>query len=142
MKLLLRPAEPSDLAALVAIENESFASPNWNGREFLKYECCVAEFEGKIAGFLVSREVFSGDAHNGAQREILNVAVASAYRRRGIATALISQEVGRSAEVFLEVRESNLAAQELYRKLGFLEVGRRPKYYQSPPETAIVMNMK
>jgi len=142
VKLVLRPATPPDLAALVAIENESFASPNWRGQEFFKYECCVAEFDNKITGFLVSREVFSGDMQHKAQREILNVAVASAYRRRGIATALISQELARMAEIFLEVRESNLAAQELYRKLGFVEIARRPKYYQSPPETAIVMNMK
>jgi ribosomal-protein-alanine N-acetyltransferase len=86
--------------------------------------------------------VFAGDPANPSQREILNVAVAPAFRRQGIATALILHAFRGSGEVFLEVRESNLAAQELYRKLGFLEVGRRYDYYQSPAETAIVMNMK
>jgi ribosomal-protein-alanine N-acetyltransferase len=127
---------------LVAIENQSFTSPNWSDDDFLRYECCVAELDGEIAGFLVSREVFAGSARNGAQREVLNVAVAPSFRRRGIATALITRELARPAEIFLEVRESNMAARELYRKLGFIEIGRRPKYYQSPTETAIVMNMK
>lgn len=142
MKILIRPAELADLPALVAIENESFASPNWHPRDFTKYECFVAEIAGKIAGFLVSRTVDAGDAANLPEREILNVAVAHAFRRRGVATALISREVKRPGQCFLEVRESNLAAQMLYRKLGFVEVGRRPNYYSSPSETAIVMNMK
>jgi ribosomal-protein-alanine N-acetyltransferase len=142
VSLVLRPAQPSDLPGLVAIENQCFTSPNWSDDDFLRYECCVAEVDGEIAGFLVSRELFAGNAHDGPQREILNVAVAPSFRRRGIATALIINELARPAEIFLEVRESNVAAQDLYRKLGFVEIGRRPKYYQSPTETAIVMNMK
>jgi ribosomal-protein-alanine N-acetyltransferase len=130
------------MAALIDIEKESFSSPNWKVGDFLKYDCSILESDGRIAGFLVSREVFAGDAASSAQREILNVAVAPPFRRLGLATALISMELKRPAEVFLEVRQSNVAAQELYRKLGFVEVGRRPKYYQSPTETAIVMNMK
>ncbi len=43
---------------------------------------------------------------------------------------------------FLEVRESNTAAQALYRKLGFVEIGRRSKYYDDPEETAIVMQLR
>lgn len=142
MKIAIRPAELADIPVLVAIENESFTSPNWRPHDFTKYECYVAEIGRKIAGFLVSRSVFAGDAANPPEREILNVAVAHIYRRRGVATALISQELKRGGECFLEVRESNVAAQKLYRKLGFVEVGRRANYYSSPGETAIVMNMK
>lgn len=136
MNLIIRPATSSDIADLVAIENECFTSPNWQADDFLKQECRVAELNGRIVGFIVSREVFPGE------REILNVAVAAASRRQGVATALIQEELSWSREFFLEVRESNLVAQELYRKLGFVEIGRRPKYYQSPDESAIVMNMK
>lgn len=142
MTFVIRPVELSDVPALVEIENQSFGTPNWKARDFVKYDCWVAQTDKEIAGFIVSRQVFAGDTSSPAQREILNVAVASPFRRRGVATALISKELERSGEVFLEVRESNWPARELYRKLGFREVGQRPKYYQSPFETAIVMKMK
>jgi ribosomal-protein-alanine N-acetyltransferase len=138
----IRSAESSDLDALVSLENQCFRSPNWVAADFLKYQCRVAEKAGEIIGFIVWREVFTGDPANPAERDILNVAVAPDFRRQGIATALISHVLTPPGEVFLEVRESNLAAQELYRKLGFCEVGRRYGYYQSPDETAIVMQMK
>jgi ribosomal-protein-alanine N-acetyltransferase len=41
--------------------------------------------------------------------------------------------------VFLEVRPSNITAVELYEKLGFREIGRRPKYYTDSKEDALVM---
>ena len=138
----IRKAKASDAEVLLDIEDRSFTAPNWKRADFFKYDCIVAESNGRIAGFLVSRQVFAGDAANPAQREILNLAVAPEFRRMGIATALISKVLSRGAELFLEVRESNVAAQRLYRKLGFLEVARRPKYYHHPDETAIVMNMK
>jgi len=138
----IRRAKASDVDVLLEIEDRSFIAPNWTRSDFLKYDCIVAESNGEIAGFLVSREVFGGDAANPSQLEILNLAVAPEFRRLGIATALISKVLSRGAELFLEVRESNQPAQRLYRKLGFLEVARRPKYYHNPDETAIVMNMK
>jgi ribosomal-protein-alanine N-acetyltransferase len=138
----IREAVPADLDALVAIEDQAFVGPNWRRDDFLKYECLVAEAEGRIAGFLVSREVFAGDPLNPAQREILNIAVANEFRRQGLATSLIQKIVRTGEELFLEVRESNMPARRLYRKLGFVELGTRPKYYQNPVETAIVMNMK
>ena len=76
------------------------------------------------------------------EREILNLAVAPNYRRSRVATALLKHELSREATHFLEVRESNVAAVALYRKCGFVEVGRRAGYYEFPTETAIVMSMK
>jgi ribosomal-protein-alanine N-acetyltransferase len=102
----------------------------------------VAEVEGQIAGFLVSRQNFAGDEFSLPEREILNLAVAPVFRRMGIGSALLSEELRTAADFFLEVRESNLAAQELYRRFGFTEVGRRADYYRFPIESAIVMKMK
>ena len=133
---VIRTAEPADLAALIEIEHESFTDLPWAPETFLQYDCVVAELDGKVAGFLVSRETFP------PEREILNVAVAKPFRRLGIATALLRHELNRKASFFLEVRESNAVAQTLYRKFGFVEVGIRPDYYQHPSERAIVMNMK
>jgi ribosomal protein S18 acetylase RimI-like enzyme len=91
----------------------------------------------RVLGFVVSRQTGSGE------REILNLGVARECRRRGIATELLQNEfrIWRGA-FFLEVRESNLAAQNLYKGLGFVEIGRRPQYYDRPPETAIVMRFQ
>ncbi len=71
--------------------------------------------------------------------EVLNLATDAAYRRQGIASALLHSV--EAEEVFLEVRESNEAARKLYEKLGFLPVGTRPEYYDDPVETAIVMRL-
>ncbi len=74
-----------------------------------------------------------------------NIAVAKAFRRRGLAEQLISASwhYFPSAQTqFLEVRESNSAAINLYNKLGFVEVGVRDNYYpcdRKDREDAIIM---
>jgi [ribosomal protein S18]-alanine N-acetyltransferase len=138
----LRPAAKSDLAALLEIERDSFPQPHWSAEDFLKYSCTVAEVWHQLAGFIVVRETFPGDQLSRAEREILNVAIALRFRHRGVATLLLRNELRSGAIYFLEVRESNSAAQALYRKLGFIEIARRKKYYHNPTETAIVMQMK
>ena len=142
MTPVLRKATPEDLPAVLEIEHEAFPRSPWSAEDLAADECTVAEIDGRIVGFLVSRQTFPAAAGARAEREILNVAVRRAYRRMGIATALLDHEFRHRAVYFLEVRASNLAAQLLYRKLGFREVGRRPEYYDAPVETAIVMQMK
>jgi [ribosomal protein S18]-alanine N-acetyltransferase len=135
VSITIRLARPEDVRRLEEIERASFADPSWDGAGFLRYPCMVAEIGGSVAGFLVARNI-------PPEHEILNVAVAPEYRRQGVATTLLRLQLQKEGTHFLEVRESNVAAQKLYRKLGFVEVGRRPKYYQLPTETAIVMRMK
>lgn len=142
MKLALRRATPADLPDLLRIEHECFPSSPWRAEDFTADECTVALVDARVIGFLVSRQTFPAATGVLAEREILNVAVALDFRHRGIATALIENELQQRAVHFLEVRESNVAARALYRKLGFVEVGRRPKYYEFPVETAIVMKVK
>ncbi|MDQ2712589.1 MAG: ribosomal protein S18-alanine N-acetyltransferase [Acidobacteriota bacterium] len=142
MTLKLRPATADDLPALLEIEQNSFASANWLAEDFLKYRCTVAEMHGRVAGFVVIRETYPGGSNELAESEILNLAVAPAFRRLGIATALLRSTLLHSLIYFLEVRESNVPAQALYLKLGFKEIGRRKAYYQHPVETAIVMQMR
>jgi ribosomal-protein-alanine N-acetyltransferase len=55
---------------------------------------------------------------------------------------LLDRLFEREGIYFLEVRESNRPAQELYSRFGFQAVGKRPKYYRRPMESAIVMKMK
>jgi len=136
----IRPAVELDLPALDEIERKSFAD-HWVAKSFLEYSCIVAEIGEEIAGFLVSREIFAGSRDAPPEREILNLAVATQFRRRGIAGLLLGHELSRQAIFYLEVRESNTAARALYGKFGFREINRRTGYYRHPPETAIVMKM-
>ncbi len=142
MNVSLRPATEADTPALIAIERHSFAKPHWSARDFLKYDCTLAECEGEIAGFIVVRRIFPGEVDSRPEREILNIATAPEFRRQGIASILLRSELRSGSIYFLEVRESNIAAQALYRNLGFTEVGRRKHYYAHPTETAIVMQVK
>lgn len=142
MNLLIRRATRADLPALLAIEQECFPHSSWKAEDLIASECLAAAIEGQLAGFLVSKQVFAGNAEALPEREILNLAVRPCFRRLGIASALLRQELSRKAIFFLEVRESNVAAQTLYNRFGFGEVARRPEYYHSPVESAIVMRMK
>jgi ribosomal-protein-alanine N-acetyltransferase len=142
VKPVLRKARRSDIPALLAIEHASFNDDNWRADDFAEEECVVAEVDGAVVGFLVSRETYPGDGKDPPEREIINLAVAPAFRRMGIGKLLLKRELKHRAVLFLEVRESNLAAQKLYSSFGFQEVGRRPKFYANPAETAIVMRMK
>jgi ribosomal-protein-alanine N-acetyltransferase len=92
----------------------------------------LAERSGQPCGFLVSRDV-------AGESEVLNLATDAAYRRQGIATALLHSL--EADDIFLEVRESNSVARKLYEKLGFVAVGTRPEYYDDPVETAVVMRL-
>lgn len=76
--------------------------------------------------------------------DIGNVAVAPAYRRQGVADALLEALCARAvalnlAFLTLEVRASNAPAIALYRKHGFQTVGQRRNYYQKPDEDALLM---
>lgn len=136
---VLRPAIEADGPALSELEHLAFQTPNWPAATFLRFECTIAEVDGQIAGFLVARQIFAGNASSPPEREILNLAVAPAYRRSGLASQLLQQELCRQAILFLEVRASNFAALSLYQRFGFIEVLRRTDYYDNPPESAIVM---
>ena len=73
---------------------------------------------------------------------LMNVAVHPEHRRRGIATDLIEklfEEAGSGARFTLEVRVSNGAAIEMYRRFGFRSAGRRRRYYHDNGEDALIM---
>jgi ribosomal-protein-alanine N-acetyltransferase len=130
----IRRGGAEDLEAVAAIQQASPGAARWNVADYLDQDFRVAMVGNRIAGFLVARTLAADE------REILNLAVAPEFRGKGVARALLDQafEAFRGS-VFLEVRESNLVAQEFYKSLGFKELSRRKGYYESPPETAIVM---
>jgi ribosomal-protein-alanine N-acetyltransferase len=134
--MTIRAATPDDLEAIAMIQAASPDASQWDPAGYLNYDCLVAIDEECVAGFLVSRQTAPGE------REILNLAVEPAKRRRGIARELLSVELqSASGQWFLEVRESNRAALNLYETLGFENVGQRDSYYTNPAETGIVMKL-
>ena len=137
----IRPARLADVGDVGAIERGVFSDP-WSANDFT--ECMtagvpflVAERRGVVAGYVV--------AHCAADEgEILNLGVAAAHRRQGIARALVERVLealaGRGVRtVYLEVRTSNASARRLYESLGFSEVARRARYYRRPVEDAVVL---
>ena len=134
-----------DLAQVVAIDTASFSLP-WPERSF-RFEVSdnpasrawVAEIDGKIVGMIVAW-LLVDEAH------IATLATHPAFRRQGIARKLLifslqSMMSEGALTSVLEVRESNAAAQEMYRKFGFEESGRRPRYYRDNDEDAILMTL-
>jgi ribosomal-protein-alanine N-acetyltransferase len=132
--IAIRRGGADDLEAVAAIQQSSPGAAVWKVADYLEQDFQVA-IEGKnIAGFLVARTLAADE------REILNLAVAPEFRRRGVARALVASAFqGFRGAVFLEVRESNKIAQEFYKSLGFKELSQRAEYYEFPTETAIVM---
>lgn len=138
----VRPARRTDLDDMLTIEQACFTDAPWDAESLNRYDCTVAEIDSAVRGFLISRELVPSYEGLDGEREILNLAVDPSWRRHGAARALIEYEISRGGTLFLEVRKSNVAAQLLYKSCGFVEVGRRDDYYQSPNETAIVMRLK
>jgi N6-L-threonylcarbamoyladenine synthase len=86
---------------------------------------------GRVIGWLEARRVAS-------ELYVLGVGVDPAWRRRGVATALVRACLLRASLVHLEVRASNAAARRLYAGLGFDEVGLRPRYYADGDDAVLL----
>jgi len=142
--LNVRPATAADLPAIIAIEEQADTAAHWSRRQYEeslgnsqpRHSMLVIEEASSIQGFLVAKTV-------AGEWEIENVAVTAAARRRGLGSLLLGTLLDQAREerahaVFLEVRQSNLAARAFYRKFGFAETGRRKDYYRGPTEDAIL----
>jgi [ribosomal protein S18]-alanine N-acetyltransferase len=144
MSFDLRKLELHDLNAIERIERESYPTP-WSRSMFAgelakPSSLSLGAFDpdtNELVGYLViSRYV---DAWH-----VMNVAVTSAYRRRGVASALLERlfELTSSDErrgYTLEVRVSNVGAIALYERIGFVARGVRRGYYTDNREDALIM---
>ena len=116
------------------MQSASPQAAQWPVTEYLQYQFTVSVSAGAVTGFLVWRPL------SGGEYELLNLVVEPACRRQGVGRELLDGLLrGKGNTVFLEVRESNLAARNFYKSLGFKEVSVRKKYYDFPVESAIVM---
>lgn len=141
-QVLIRSMRLADLPSVMDIELECFTMP-WSEATFrgllrrTDADLFAAEAEGRLIGYAAFWSVLD-------QGELGNVSVTSRWRRKGIANRLIRAVLQRARErgvreVYLEVRVSNLGAQNLYNAYGFEQVGRRRNYYLEPVEDALVM---
>jgi ribosomal-protein-alanine N-acetyltransferase len=134
-----------DMPEVIAIEDESFEFP-WLEEDFvrcLRQRNCigmVAEYEDRVVGFMIY------ELHN-TRIHVLNFAVASDYRRRGVGSQMVTKLVAklstqRRSRIVLEVRETNLPAQLFFRENGFRAVSVLRAYYHDTPEDAYLMQYR
>jgi ribosomal-protein-alanine acetyltransferase len=141
----IRSFYTEDAAAIYELAKNSPQAAQWSEQTYrqlgeLGIHAWVSTTGGLIDGFLMARMMVP-------EAEILNVAVAGAQRRNGIATALLAEaenaiRIQQVKRMFLEVRESNEGAIAFYRKHGFAKSGTRPRYYRNPVESAVLMEKK
>lgn len=142
--LVIRLAEQNDVPHVVAIEQQVHHDPM--SESMIQNELSVEQgrfwvvfAQAQVVAYAMVWIVMD-------QAELHNIAVAASHQRQGIARKLmrwICDDV-RALDVtnmFLEVREGNLPARQLYERLGFEAVGVRRKYYQHPVEDAVVMSL-
>lgn len=142
----LIPFETQDLQGVLEIEAAAFAQP-WRAAAILAElnhpdaRLSVVKTAGlppgEVAAYIFLRQILE-EVH------VMKMAVAPRWRRRGLGTFILTRALTQAREAgakhsVLEVRSSNAAAQELYRRTGFAVVGIRKRYYGPTGEDALVM---
>lgn len=137
----IRPMITEDIEQVLGIEQASFPLP-WTRAHFeSELEArhsfpFVAVSDGIVAGYVCLMSLFE-------EAQILDIAVATDQRGRGIARMLMEQAIGvareKEAELLsLEVRASNSAAIALYERCGFVRTGLRQKYYEGRDDAVLM----
>lgn len=140
--MIIRKMLKEDVPAIAELEKICFSDP-WSENSIaselhnpLSY-WLVAEDKGCVAGYVGSQAVLDS-------ADMMNIAVSPEFRRCGIGEKLINSLILHLRKenirmLLLEVRISNEPAIALYTKLGFEQVGRRPRYYHNPREDALIL---
>jgi ribosomal-protein-alanine N-acetyltransferase len=132
-------ATPAHAAALAVIHAAAFSPREAWGEDAIALQLALPGAFGLVdqrGGMLLGRVVAD-------EAEVLTLAVAPSVRRQGLATALLRaaraqvSACGGNA-VFLEVAAGNAAALALYRREGFVQVGRRLRYYADTSDALVL----
>ena len=149
-RVRIRAMTLEDLDSAVAIAHSLKNAPHWPPEAYCaglvphispRRIMFVAEETGTgILGFAVAALI-------PPQAELETIAVVASFQRRGVARRIFAALAAKLrnlhvTEVILEVRPSNLSALALYRSLGFVQSGRRPRYYADPQEDAVLMSLR
>lgn len=146
MSVILRKMTLDDVQQVIAIDQISFSLPwpvssfRYELTENLASRCWVAELDGRVAAMLVAWFIVD-------EIHIATIATHPDFRKQGVGEKLLlhtlqSAKAEGAVSSFLEVREGNDAAIMMYRKLGYVESGRRAGYYKDNGEDAILMNLE
>jgi ribosomal-protein-alanine N-acetyltransferase len=142
--ILIRPATGQDARTMAALEAESTGYP-WRASQYRDsiaqgHPSLLLEQDGHPTGLAIGMLLPPDEA------EILNIAIRPARQGQGLGAQLLQALLDHFRQqgirrVFLEVRQSNLPARQLYQKLGFVSTGQRKNYYSAPTghEHAILM---
>lgn len=144
MTATLRVAGPGDLELFAALEAEVFSEDPWTPYMIAEELSSPAsrywiatDDSGDVVGY-------GGAKVGGDQADVMTIGVRAHARGQGIGAAILdallawSREAG-AREIFLDVRPSNEGAIRLYETRGFVEIGRRPRYFRNPVEEAVEM---
>lgn len=135
------PLGESDMEELIELERLCFAY-HWTREQFAMglergvYRILGARCQGRLAGYIAFSLIED-------EMEILNLAVHPDFRRRGLGQSLLAGAfaicAGKGiAKSFLDVKASNTAAIDLYRKFGYEQIGVRKGYYPDTREDALL----
>lgn len=140
---MLRQVEERDLPVLAGMEEEIFSKSAWS------LGVLQSELNAPARTYLVWDEegdirAYGGFWFNGEDAELLTLGVALAVRRRGLGRTLLSELIEQARKqganrMFLEVRVDNDPALNLYRDMGFQQIGLRRRYYQPEGVDAYTM---
>lgn len=144
MSVEITPMQERHLDKTAALEARCFSQP-WTRAGFAE------ELQNPNAIFLAAEESgcllgYAGMQFAAGEFYVCNIAVDPASRRRGVGRALLAALIQAAVDrtgsfVSLEVRPSNHAALCLYRRLGFVEVGRRKNFYSRPQEDGLILTL-
>lgn len=139
---IIRPATIDDIDEIFIIEKDGSAL--WK-KEYFEWEfktdfsiIIVAVSDDKIIGFAVAWDI-------PGELQLNNIAVAKKYRRMGIGSSMINyilDEVKhkKPSKIFLELKENNIEGKNFYKRMQFIETGKRHNYYSD--DNAILMEKK
>ena len=132
----------SHVSQIAALEKLCF-SDAWSEKSI------ASELTNKLSLWLVAVEGDTVAGYIGSQTvlgwaDMMNLCVSPDYRRQGIGEKLTAELERQLKEndvtcLTLEVRVSNVPAIALYEKMGFVQVGKRPRYYEKPREDALIL---
>ena len=148
LAVTVRAAQANDIPGMLRLDQSACSAAHWTHTAYdaifqtnapPRIAIVAEKLERQLSGFVIARIVAD-------ECELENIVVNGADARRGVGSALLDKLIelarGRGIRrIFLEVRESNLAARGLYAKFAFACVDERSAYYSNPVEKAIVYSL-
>ena len=141
--MIFTEMKETHVSQVAELEKLCFGTEAWSEKSV------ASELNNKLALWLVAEDAGTVWGYVGSQTvmdetDMMNIAVHPDHRNQGIAAGLVANLIDAlkargSHSLMLEVRVSNMPAIALYEKMGFVQVGRRPKYYHNPREDAIIL---